>query len=148
MAGVEKQVTVNVPVEKAFAYVSDMSRHSEWGKAAHKLEIKKTSDGPIGQGSTFASVGHQFGENHDALTITEYVPNQRLVFEADGNAGLIRHSFVFSPADGGTQLSKSFDIVKPKFPLNVLSPILKAFVLPGNLEGDLQRIKANLEGAP
>lgn len=145
MGKVEQQIAINAPAEKVFSYLADISRHSEWTRPEHKVEIEKTSEGPVGRGATFQSVGHQFGRNQDVLTITEYVPNQRLVYEANGNAGLIRHSFEVKPADGGVQVTKVFDIVQPKFPLNVLQPILRAFVLPGALSGDLQRIKEKME---
>lgn len=144
---VEQSTTINAPAEKVFAYVADITKHPEWTTPGHKVEIKKTSEGPVAVGSTFESTGQQFGANHDTLTVTELAENQRIVYEADGNAGLIGHTFELSPADGGTQLTKRFDIMKPKFPLNVLSPILQAFVLPGGLKGDLERIKAKLEAS-
>lgn len=143
---VTKETTINAPVEQVFNYVADISRHGEWGKAEHKLEVKKTSDGPVGQGSTFQSVGHQFGRNEDTVTITEYVPNQKVVYESEGSAGLIRHTFELTPGDGGVRVAKTFDAVKPKFPLSVLWPIVSTFLLPGNLQADLDHIKANLEG--
>jgi uncharacterized protein YndB with AHSA1/START domain len=147
MAGVQKQIVINAPAEKIFAYVADIARHSEWSKPEHKLEIKQTSPGPVGQGATFESVGHQLGRNEDKLTVTEYVPNQRVVFEVEGNVGRIRHAFELAPADGGTQVTKSFDMVEGKFPFSFFFPIVaKPFVLPGALEGDLQRIKAKVEG--
>jgi uncharacterized protein YndB with AHSA1/START domain len=143
---VEKQITINAPVEKVFGYLADITKHSEWGQAGHKLEITKTSEGPVGQGATFASVGHQFGTNNDTVTITEYVPNQKVVYEAEGNAGVIRHGFTLASADGGTQVTKSFDIVQGKFPFALFAPMAKMFVVPNGLQGDLQRIKAKLEG--
>ncbi|MEX1255483.1 MAG: SRPBCC family protein [Dehalococcoidia bacterium] len=145
MGNVEQQITINAPAEKVFSYLADIPRHSEWARPEHKVEIKKTSDGAVGQGSTFQSVGHQFGKNQDALTITEYTPNTRLVFEADGNAGLIRHSFDLTPGDGGVQVTKSVEFVQTKFPFALFAPLAKAFVLPGALSGDLQRIKEHVE---
>lgn len=145
MGKVEQQITINAPAEKVFSYLADIQRHSEWTREQHKVEIQKTSDGPVGQGATFKSVGHQFGKNEDVLTITEYTPNTRLVVEANGNAGLIRHSFDLMPSDSGVQVTKGCDIVQPKFPLSVLQPVLRAFVLPGALSGDLRRIKERVE---
>lgn len=143
---VEQQITINVPVEQAFTYLADIAKHGEWATPGHKLAVEKTSEGPIGQGSTFASVGHLFGTNNDTVTITEYVPNQRIVYEANGNAGVIRHSFEFAPADGGTRVTKTFDTIQTKFPFALFAPMAKAFIIPGGLKGDLERIKAKLEG--
>ena len=141
----EKQITINAPAEKVFSYLADLTRHGEWAQAQHRLEIEKTSDGPIGQGTVFRSVGHQFGRNEDTVTITEYVPNQRIVYESAGKAGLIRHSFDLAPAEGGVQVTKGFEAVQAKFPFSLFLPVVSAFVQPGALNGDLQRIKAKLE---
>jgi uncharacterized protein YndB with AHSA1/START domain len=140
-----QQITINAPAEKVFAYVADVSKHGEWGNPGQKLQVEKTSEGPIGQGSTFKSTGQQFGTQHDTVTITEYVPNERVVYESEGKAGLVRHSFVIAPGDGGVQLTKTFDAVKPKFPLNVLAPIVNGFIQPGALKSDLARIKQRVE---
>ena len=147
MARAEKQMVINAPAEKVFSYVADIAKHSEWAKPGHKLEVEKTSDGPIGQGSTFRSVGHQFGRNEDTVTITEYVANERVVYESQGNAGLMCHAFELSSAEGGTQVAKSCETVQAKFPFSLFSPMAMAFVVPGELNGDLQRIKEKLEAS-
>lgn len=142
-----QQIVVNAPPDTVFAYVSDLTKHAEWTNPGHKVEIKKTSEGPVGQGSTFESTGQQFGEQHDTVTITEFVPGQRLVYEANGSAGQIRHLIDLAPAEGGTQVTKTFEIVKPKFPLNVLAPIINTFLQPAAIRADLGRMKAKLEGS-
>lgn len=142
----EQQITINVPAEKAFGYLADITKHSEWGNPSQKLQVKQTSSGPIGQGATFESVGQQFGQQNDKVTITEYVPNQRVAYESSGKAGLIRHTFELTPAGGGVQVTKSLDILQAKFPFVLFAPIVKTFISPGALNGDLQRIKAKLEG--
>src|SRR3972149_3930304 len=143
----EKQIVINAPAEKVFSYLADLTRHSEWAQPGHRLEIEKTSGGPIGQGTVFRSVGHQFGRNEDTVTITEYVPNQRIVYESAGNAGLMRHTFELTPAEGGGQGTRGFEAVQAEFPFSLFLPIVSAFVLPGALSGDLQRIKAKVEGS-
>lgn len=142
----EQQIEINAPAEKVFNYVADISKHGEWGNPSQKLDVKKTSDGPIGQGSTFASTGQQFGQQNDAVTITEYKPNERVVYESQGKAGHFRHSFAITPSGSGVQVAKSVDVVKAGFPFVIFQPIAKALVLPGALSKDLQRIKAKMEG--
>lgn len=139
-------ITINAPAENVFAYVADISRHGEWGNPGQKLSVQKTSEGPIGVGSTFASTGQQFGTQNDTVKITEYVPNSRVAYQAEGNAGLIEHTFDLKPAGEGVEVTKTFEALKPKFPLNVLKPIVYNFIQPGALKSDLERIKANVEG--
>jgi uncharacterized protein YndB with AHSA1/START domain len=147
MMAVQAELVINKPQEEVFAYLADITKHPEWGNPSHKLQVRKTSEGPLGQGSTFDCEGDQFGHNTDSVTITEYTPNSRIAYQADGNAGLIGYAFDLAPADGGTRVTKTFDAIKPKFPLNILAPVVNAFIQPGAMKGDLERIKANLEGS-
>jgi len=141
----EKQITINAPAEKVFGYVADFPRHSEW--AQHALKVEQTSGGPVGMGTTFKSVGHQFGrDNEDTVTITEFVPNQKIVYESMTKEGHFRHWVELKPGDGGVELTKGTQVVKMNFPLSVLFAIISPLVLPSGLNGDLKRIKAKLEG--
>jgi uncharacterized protein YndB with AHSA1/START domain len=145
MAAVERQITVNVPREQVFAYLSDVSRHSEW--AGHQLEVKKTSEGPVQVGSSYETVGHQFGAQPAKVTITELVPGQKIVYESDGQVGHFRHQFVLESEDGGVRVTKSFEPLKiSSLPLRVLAPLVRSVIAPKGLDGDLKRIKAKMEG--
>ena len=140
----EKQITINAPAEKVFSYVADLPRHSEWAK--HPLKVEQTSSGPVGQGATFKSVGHEMGrDNEEAVTISEYQPNERLVYESEGNAGHFRHWVQVQPGDGGVQVAKGFEVVKANFPFSLMMPMVMLFMVPGSLNGDLQRIKEKVE---
>jgi len=145
MATIEKQTTINAPAEKVFKYLSDFPRHGEW--AAHRLQIKQTSEGAVGVGTTFACVGHMMGQDHaDQVTITEFVPNSRIAFESVGDAGQWRHYIQLQEESGGSRLTKGSEILKPSLMTRFLGPVAKMFVIPAALNGDLQRIKAKLEG--
>jgi uncharacterized protein YndB with AHSA1/START domain len=149
MSAVERQITINAPPTEVFAYVSDFSRHPEWADVTVKME--STSDGPVGQGSTFKSVGHQLGRDFPAeITVTEFVPGEKLAFEAEGDAFHFRHHFLLRPEDGGTRLVKGVERVRIALPFSLLLPVLQlAGVITRGLDGDLRRIKATLEeGAP
>lgn len=149
MAKVEQQITINALAEKVFNYLADITKHGEWGNPGQKLQVEKTSAGPVGQGSTFKSVGQQFGTQNDTVTIREYVPNQKVVYESQGKAGILRHAFEItaSASGSGVQVAKSVDVVKAGFPFVLFQPIVQTFVMPGALKSDLERIKAKVEGS-
>ena len=142
----EQRITISAGAEAVFTYVADISKHGEWAAAGHKLSVEKTSEGTVGQGSTFRSVGHQFGENIDTVTITEFVPNERVVYESEGKAGVIRHSFALTPSGDGVELTKTFDAITTKMPFTIFLPLAKLLTVPGGLRGDLERIKGKMEG--
>ena len=149
MATTERQIEINVPVEKVFGYLADFSRHPEW--AQHDLKIEKTSEGPVGVGSTFSSVGHQMGrDNENKVSVVEFVANEKIVFESEGEGLRMRHHILTQPADGGTLVTKRVEALQLPFPISVGFPVLRLLgVIGGGLGGDLNRVKEKLEaGAP
>jgi uncharacterized protein YndB with AHSA1/START domain len=146
MADIERQTSINASDAAVFAYVSDISKHGEW--AAHHLEVTPKSSGPVEVGSAYETVGHQFGEQPGTVTITELVPNSKIVYESDGKVGHFRHGFVIKDNGDGTSLvTKTMEMIEVKsLPLKVLRPVVSAFIAPRGLDGDLMRIKEKLEG--
>ena len=143
MAGYSKETIIKTSPEAVFGYVSDMPKHSEW--ASHDLTVTSTSEGAPGVGSTFASVGHQFGVQRETQSVTEYEPGRRFAFESRGKLGLARHSFDLEAGpDGSTRLTKSMSLVKPSLMARFTLPMIGRQTSAG-LEEDLRRIKAKLE---
>jgi uncharacterized protein YndB with AHSA1/START domain len=142
----ERRTYIDVPPDVVFAYLADFPRHSEW--AGDPLRIEQTSPGPVGVGSTFRSVGHEGGREHDQpFTVTGFTPNEYLAFEVDAGFGTVRHWFRIQPDGAGARLAKGTEeLLRARFPLNLVTVIWNWFSLPRGLEGNLQRIKARLEG--
>jgi uncharacterized protein YndB with AHSA1/START domain len=141
----QKEVAIQASPEVVFAYISDLTRHPEWG--SFKMEVEKASEGPVGLGTTFKHVGRQMGmTSHDEVAITEYDPPRRLVYESDSKLGHFRHTLDVAPADGGTRLSKTFDLQKRSFMMKLFTPTI-LILAPRQQKTDLDRIKQNLEKA-
>jgi uncharacterized protein YndB with AHSA1/START domain len=138
----ERSITVNCPSQKAYDYLADITHHPDW--ASHNLAVEKTSAGPIAAGSTFSSTGHQMGTHTGVVTITELVPNKKIVYESNDDTGKMRHSFTFAAENGGTRIAKSFETIKTGFMLTVFRPMMYV-VQPRMLAADLQKIKSRLE---
>ena len=138
----EKSIDINVPPQKAFDYVSDISKHAEW--SSHGLSVEKTSPGLLAVGSTFGTTGHQMGKHTGVVTITELVPNQKVVYESNDDTGRMRHAFEFAQQNGGTRVTKSFETVKTGLMLTLFRPMMY-LVQPKMLQNDLAKIKAKLE---
>lgn len=139
-----KSILVNAPPDEVFAYVSDVTKTAEWGKFT--TTIRKTSEGPIGIGSTYESDGKQFGKHTDTVVVTEYVPGKRFAIETKGDVGEVRNWFELEDRGGSTQLTKVLQIVKPTFTTRLAFPLLKV-IGPRSLQNDLNAIKAKLEGS-
>lgn len=142
MVRIEQSATVNVPPEKAFNYLADISRHKEWG--SHLTSADKSADGPIAVGSTFTTTGKLFGTHEAEVKITELVPNQKIAFESQDDSGHFRHEFILTPSNGGTAITKAVEPLQTRGPLKLFSPILPLIVRRG-FATDLKKIKERLE---
>ena len=139
----EQSVVINAPADKVFAYVSDMSKLSEWG--GFENVIRQTSPGEIGVGTTYECDGKQFGRHTDNVTVSDYVPGKRFVTESKGNTGHSRNTFELEEQGGATKVTKVLEFIKPALTTRLAAPMLKKMA-PNNLAKDLQKIKARVEG--
>lgn len=142
MARFAKETTIKAAPNEVFAYVADLTRHRDW--ASHNLEVTKTSSGDVGVGSTFASVGHQMGTHQDKLAVTEYSEGARSAFESTGDAGVTSHTFDLAAVDGGTRVTKTFELLRPSMMTRFALPMVMMTAGKG-LEKDLSKIKSHLD---
>ena len=144
MATMEFQVEVNVPPEVVFAYLSDLEKHPEW---SHTMEIKRTSEGPVGVGSTYASKGKNFGMTaNDTVEVTEHRPNERFAWRTAGAMGMkFGWSFEMRSQEGRTLLTERFEP-----PAGVIGSLISTFTGSSTrkaMEEGLANIKEKLEGS-
>ena len=141
---ISSSIHVNVPLEVAFAYVADLTRHGEWNPG---LRVTAISDGSIIVGSRFQSVGHIFGrEIHDDLRVTEYQPPVRFAFFVKSGFGgeELTHEFMLQPKDGGTLVTRTA-MATVSLLMKLLAPILAAFGIRSEMTKSMERLKAKLE---
>lgn len=81
MARFDVNTSIKRPVEDVFAVLSDFSNGSKWASGAVE-PAKKTSDGPIGVGTTWQGVGKVAGRRFDTdVTLTEFEPNRKVTIK-------------------------------------------------------------------
>jgi len=129
-------IEIDVPRERVYEYVSDLTRHHEW--AANTIRLERDGDG-------FRSYGRQLGyENRNILSIVEQVPPTRFAFESLGREGRFRHVFEIEGAAGRSRLTKRLVVLHAAPALRLFGPLF-AIVGRRNMRGDVRRIKARLE---
>lgn len=100
----EIATVINRPVEPVFAMVEDFDRYLDWN--VHLSQARKTSEGPLGVGSTAVVVGKLLGRGYEAPTVfTEYVPNQKLASKTTSGPFYIEVTYTFEPVTQGTRLT-------------------------------------------
>ncbi len=143
----QQEVSIDASAERVFAYLGDFNRHGEW--VDHELSIEPSSAGPLGPGTTFRLASPRFGRAQvSSLTVIEFLPNERIVFETDGDDGMFRHSFLLREEDGKTHLTKIAEPTTLPLRRRLFRPLLTSVVFPHILAGQLRRIKEELEVSP
>ena len=140
----EDTISINAPAGRVFDYVADFTRHGEW--AGNGLEVTKSSDGPVAVGSTFSTTAKLFGTQREQSTITDLTPTKAFAWDSVGALGRAHHSFALSEDGGATTLTKTAQIVEPKFLAKMTSWRLSKDI-PKGLHSDLANIKSKVEGS-
>lgn len=108
MPKVSKTVTLPRPPEEVFNYLADFSTTEAWDPGIVKAE--KTSDGPVGVGSTFHLVSNFRGrEVPVTYEITEYEPISRFVIVGTNKNFTGTDEIVISPSGEGTRVDYTAD---------------------------------------
>ena len=140
----EDKISIQAPAGRIYDYVSDFTRHGEWG--GHGLEATKSSAGPVAVGSTFSTTAKQFGTQREQSTITDMTPGKTFAWDSTGALGRAHHWFSLSEDGGSTTVTKGAQIVEPKFLAKLTSWKLSKDI-PAGLHSDLANIKAKIEGS-
>lgn len=141
MAKVERSITINVPVEKVFAYIENPMNQPEW--IASMIEIKDVSGHGVGAHYRWAykMVGMRF-EGKD--TVKEYVPDERIVTQSKGDI-LSTWTYTFAPEDGGTKLTLTVEYTIPIPVLGKLAEVLAPKWTTREADMTAANIKAKME---
>jgi len=142
MVKITKSVTINAPVEKVYAFMSEPTNLPEiWPSM---VEVKDVQPSPAG-GYNFSWVYKMAGVRFDgASETTEAIPNQRVVTKSTKG---IESTFVwmYEPEDGGTKLTVETEYTVP---IPLLGKLAEAFIVKQNQhEADvmLANLKARME---
>lgn len=110
MPTASRSVTVDRPIEKVAAFLSDFTSTAEWDP--HTESCRRLDDGPLGVGARFENVQRLAG--HDStLTyeVTEYEPGRRIVLEGGNDTVRTRDEMTFAESgDGATTVTYTVDV--------------------------------------
>ena len=139
MIKLTNEIVIDRPREEVFAFVSTFENVPKWNH--YILEVTKTSDGPVGVGSTFHQVRRT--EEQDFRVVT-YDPNCELAVESIGSSSpqFKRHVTFESEGDGATRITDEW---KMDMSRSALIEHLEAHEVESVVRGNLERLKELLE---
>jgi uncharacterized protein YndB with AHSA1/START domain len=101
MNKIERTITIHRPVEEVFAYLCEVEHGPRY--ISGQREAHKTSTGPMGVGTTFATSGNVLRRGA-ICEVTEYEPNRRLAWKAT-SGGRATTTWSFQPSGPSTRLT-------------------------------------------
>ncbi len=108
MAKLEFSIVINRPVEEVFAFLCNAENDPKW--ASGSIEVKKMSQGPIGVGTSWRSVGKFLGQRMESESeVTEYEPNRKYASKIKVESMPYEARATFERVEGGTQVNVAFE---------------------------------------
>ena len=99
----EVSIVINRPIEEVFAFLSDLEDNSKWRPG--QIEARKTSEGPIGVGTTYRMVNNVLGRRIEGeAEVTEYEPNRKYAVKSKSGYFPFEARRIFEPVEGGTRV--------------------------------------------
>ena len=122
MFKIETSTVINRPVEEVFAVVTNVENNPKWGSGL--IEAIKTSDGPIGVGTTWRLVRKFLGQRIEGESeVTEYELNRNYVQKARSPFPVeIRQTY--EAVEGGTRVNIALEAEPGGF-FKLAEPLLK-----------------------
>jgi uncharacterized protein YndB with AHSA1/START domain len=98
----EQVSKIHAPTERVFAYISNISKIPDW-----RTDVPRVSNlsGPTAVSTTFLEEVNFMGKKQLLMKVIEFVPNRKLVIEAQSGMALLpTQSFTFVPEGDGTEV--------------------------------------------
>jgi uncharacterized protein YndB with AHSA1/START domain len=142
VARIEASTTIERPIEEVFAVSSDSSNRPKWVSSVR--EFTKTSDGPIGVGTTWHGVGSFMGRRTESdAEYTEFEADRLFTMKATRPFPTAM-TFTFESVAGGTRVDLSVD-AEPTGLYKLAGPLLVSGAK-RQFQSDLDKLKDLMDG--
>ena len=141
MAKLEISTVINRPVEEVFAFLSNPENDPKWRSG---IEVKKTSEGPIGVGATYRTVVTALGRRIEGeIEFTEYEPNRGYAVKSKSGPFPVENGVTFERVEGGTRVTLT-TVAEPGGFFKLAEPLLVSMVK-RQFEADFVNLKDLME---
>jgi uncharacterized membrane protein len=135
MFKIDRTITIHRPVDEVFAYLCDVEHGPQY--ISGQREAHKTSAGPMGVGTTFASTG-TFLRRGGTNIVTEYELDSRLAWKETSGARATT-AWRFEPSGGSTRVTFTRVSDAPGL-LGLAEPLMEKLAT-GQIDHDLATLK-------
>jgi uncharacterized protein YndB with AHSA1/START domain len=142
MSKIEVSTIINRPVEEVFAVLSNEENRPKWSTTT--IEVKKTSVGPIGAGTTWRGVDRIFGRRMERESVfTEYEPPRKITQKSTSGPVPFEVQLMYEPVEAGTRVIVIAE-AQPRGLFKLAGPLLMR-LRKRQFANDLANVKAMIE---
>ena len=134
-------VTVARSPHEIFEYLANFENAPEWNYAI--VETRKTSDGPVGVGTTYRQTRSLPSRSEEAFQVDELEPDQRLAIHGDLGPFEGTLTYELEGVAGGTRITNSAELEAHGL-LKIAAPLASSRVGDA-VAANLQKLKEILE---
>ena len=141
------QILVHAPLQKAFDYVSDLTRHPEW--SGGELKIEAITPGPIAVGKEYISHGEVATQKDrpNTVQVTQYESPHKFAFAAkDPDFGKVTHEFTFIEQNGSVLITRTMTVNLNPFVAFAFRFFIYPLIGRPSMNRAMAGLKAKLEG--
>ncbi len=137
MIAFKHSVVINAPIEKVFSVVADPKEIPQWRK---DVPAVSQVSGETKIGTTFVEEVHLMGTKQLLMKVTEFVPNKKLVIEAQSGMPMLpTQTFMFTTEGNATRIDLSVVMKTSGF------MTMMEFMLPAQLKKIWEKYFINLD---
>ncbi len=120
-------------MEKVFDFYADLEKWQESVPPESQFKVKKTSEGPVGIGTTYSYTGVLGGSNvNGQYKYAEFEKNRKITMhETKGDFKSFSQTLIFETTDKGTKVNAIFDY---ELPYSLLGKIMDKLKVSKELE--------------
>ncbi|HEX2153752.1 MAG TPA: SRPBCC family protein [Acidimicrobiia bacterium] len=101
-------VDIERPIEEVFAYLADFENIPDWNYAI--VETQKTSEGPVGIGSTYRQVRSLPSRSEETFEVTDYRSHQSLTISGTMGPFIGDLKYRLESTARGTRVTNEVDL--------------------------------------
>src|SRR5688572_16448794 len=122
MIRVEDSIVIQRPIEEVFAFLADQTNAPHWQSGL--LEVRRTTDGPLGIGTKHTAVRKFMGRRLEATNeYVVYEPNKEVTFKGTAGSAEFQHSYLTEHTAEGTKLISRMEM-QPKGLFGLAEPLI------------------------
>ena len=143
MQRVEGSARIPAPPEEVFAYLADLDNVADWQGGV--TSARRTSDGPMGIGSTAIVIRELMGQRLEApLTVNAYEPPRRIGIGSEVSGVKAQATLDLAPADEGRATDLAFAMeIRGSGLTSFMEPMI-ASAARGDIGASLERVRAHV----